>query len=338
METIRVDYKIKADLVAPNETTFPTMKNSSGYEVRFRNADTNEDGHFTRLIAAVVGPSEDIRSAEATHRTHLAEMLDILSFVSHSRFKIIEPLRAMQWETGVKERQFIVFQVADPRDPPDPDLQQDLLNSVSEIERHQIPDYIRTALKYFRYGTFENQPDEQFMRYWMALEIIAENSVEKKSAPLVCRQCKANLTCLACGTLTDVFQMPKSRILELIQSISNKDFGEDMTKKLYVVRNTLMHGGSVTNAEAKTKTPIGELINHLANIVWNLIFISIPNLHQKQLTIGHRGGQFVNLKYTASVVGTYTLGSDIEQPTDAMFEGVKLSVKTSFRDVQQNGS
>jgi hypothetical protein len=331
MQMIRVDYKIEADLVAPNATTFPTMTNRAGYEVRFRNAEPNEDGHFTKLIAAVTGPSEDIAAAQVTHRTHLAEMLDILSFVSHSRFKIIEPLRAMEWDRGQKERQFIVFQVADPRDPPDPELEQELLDSVTEVERHQVPDYIRTALKYFRYGTFENQPDDQFMRYWMALEIIAENSVEKRTTTLICRHCKKDLACLACGTMTDVPKMPKNRILELVTSVTGEVNGATLTQKLYLARNTLMHGGSIKRAEEKTKIQIDELINHLANIVWHLIFYSIPNLRNKQLTIGHRGGQFANLNYTASVNGAYTHSSDDEQPTDEMFENMKFTVKTSFR-------
>lgn len=332
METIRVDYKIKADLVAPSKTELPVMNNRAGYEVRLRNAEPNEDGHFTSLIATVIGQAENIKLAESTHRSYLAEMLDVLTFVTHSRFKIIEPLRAMQWQIGQTERQFIIFHVVDQRDPPDPDLQQEFLDSVSEVERHQVPDYIRTALKYFRYGTFEDQPDDQFMRYWMALEIIAENSVEKRSTPLICRQCKTNLSCLACGTLTDVTQMPKNRIVDLVKSVSDEQTGAEITQKFYLTRNTLMHGGSVKTAEIRAKLQISELINQLATIVWHLIYRSIPDLQYAQLTMGHREGQFANLNYKTSVNGIYKHNLNTEHPTDEELEGIKITLKTRFRD------
>ena len=105
-------------------------------------------------------------------QTALAAQLDLLSFVTHSRFRITAPLQMMEWEEDQRTRQYDVFHASDPREPPDPELAMPYLESATAIDQSTLRDYTRAALRYFRYGLIDEQPEDQFMRFWLALEII----------------------------------------------------------------------------------------------------------------------------------------------------------------------
>jgi len=44
-------------------------------------------------------------------------------------------------------------------------------------------------MKYFRYGLLEGSSEDRFVKFWHALEIIAENTKEKERVPIVCSEC-----------------------------------------------------------------------------------------------------------------------------------------------------
>ena len=175
MSTYRCDFKVAGTLVLPADVGSLELCSSAGFTTTFSNGPTDDQGHATGLIVTVVGRAESIDSAQEELRHGLAKQLDLLAFTTHSQFKIVAPLRLIEWDAGKKTRNFKAFHTADARYPPDPELIGEYLKTVGALDQANPPAFARVALKYFRYGLLDDQPDDQFMRLWHTLEVIAEN-------------------------------------------------------------------------------------------------------------------------------------------------------------------
>lgn len=337
MPNFRCEYKVTSDLVIGNESSSLSIQGTDGNTYEFTNAPTNEEGHVPYLIVTVYGESESLDEAQEHLRSCLAKQLDIFTFATHSRCQIDEPVRLVEWELGKKERYFKSFHTSDARFPPDPHLSQEFLDTSSILDNANPPPFVRTALKYFRYGVLDTQPEDQFLRFWLALEIIAENIKENKPVPIICPECKSAMTCSICGTEPTRMPMAKQAIELLSEKIIGKNW-RNVTKPLFIVRNGLMHGSSVESIEKKSKQPISNSVNDLARLVWNAIRINIKLKDEEasKLILGHWGGDFVNKRVVASVVGSFEHTGDLPHPALDKIPDVKVSLITSFDDKQNN--
>jgi hypothetical protein len=98
------------------------------------------------------------------------------------------------------------------------------------------------ALKYFRYGLLDEQPEDQFMWLWLALEIVAENLKEKVRVPIACSACGANVKCAHCGDEPMRIPMAKQAIEQLIATVVDEKSIAEVAKRQFAARNGLMHG------------------------------------------------------------------------------------------------
>lgn len=60
MKSYRADYLVKPDLVIDGEESLLPIVTKNGFKVTFKNCEKNEQEHFTRLIAIVVGTAQNI--------------------------------------------------------------------------------------------------------------------------------------------------------------------------------------------------------------------------------------------------------------------------------------
>jgi hypothetical protein len=144
----------------------------------------------------------------------------------------------MEWNAGQRKRVLQVLHTVDSRYPPDPELDQSYLDTVTALDCAGAPPYARTALRYFRYGLLDDQPDDQFMRIWSSLEIIAENSKDTTRVPMSCPSCKSDMTCSVCGTTPTRAPTAKQAIEQLIERIiGDKSMAEVVSKRQFIARN-----------------------------------------------------------------------------------------------------
>ena len=333
MPTFRCEYKVTSDLVLGDENKQLNITDTDGIEFRFSNGPDDDDGNAKYLIATVIGNVDTPETAEKQLRSYLAQFLDLLTFSTHSRFIIDEPIRLVEWEADKKERLFRVYNSVDARYPPEPDLIQDFLNSASILDNAQPKPFVRTALKYFRYGTLDKQPEDQYMRFWLSLEILAENIKEADPIPIKCPECHTALTCSACGTEPTRTPMAKQAIENLIERIVGKDWRE-VSKRQFIVRNGLIHGSSTESVEKKSKVPLTQAVNELARLVWNAIRINITltDGDASKLVLGHRGGDFVVATLVASAFGSFNHSGDGQHPSDEKIPDVKMTLSTKIKD------
>src|ERR1700754_3653865 len=98
MSQFRADFDVKGSLVLPTGSEpFRLRSQSTPFEMTFRNAELDESGHATNLVVEVVGNSESIDDVASQFRTLLARQLDMLSFVTQSRFTIERCTRVIEW-------------------------------------------------------------------------------------------------------------------------------------------------------------------------------------------------------------------------------------------------
>jgi hypothetical protein len=164
MPTFRCDFEVSGDLVLPlSLPVIELTQNNIAYT--FKNGPPDSDGHPIHLVVSVIGPAESMDTAEKELGEALAERLHVLSFVTQSRFKISVPIRAIEWSPGPGSRQLRPYWSQDARYPPDQIFVRSFIDTVSAIEQSDPPAFVRTAMKFFRYGLLDEAPQDQFMRF-----------------------------------------------------------------------------------------------------------------------------------------------------------------------------
>lgn len=329
MPVYRCDFEVTGDLVLPSDVPSLELTTVSGYVITFKNGAFNDEGHATSLLVTIIGNAESIDIAQQKLRGELAEQLDLLTFGTHSRFQIEKPLRAIDWEAGQKERHFRAFLKLDGRYPPDPEFTNHYLETLRALAQADPPAYARTALKYFRYGLLDTQPEDQFMRLWLALEIIAENVKVTEPVPVGCPACGEPLRCSKCPTEPTRVPMAKQAIEQLIAGMAG-DEAMGISRRQFIARNGLMHGRSVESIEAECKLSMPGLVDELGWIAWHAIMSTIPIGSGPPLHFGYRDGQFANLSLIASMEGTFKHTGYEPHPPDDKIPKVKITLLTRF--------
>ena len=167
------------------------------------------------------------------------------------------------------------------------------------------------------------------MRFWLALEIIAENTKHSIPVPIVCPSCAQAIRCSNCST--EPTRMPMAK--QAIEAIFNSMLGEDAkkaSKRQFDARNGLMHGSSVSSIERKTKMSMANLVNELGGITWNAIMSTIPVPEDATLIFSHREWEFVNKNMVVSMFGSFEHVGDTLHPAEDSIPNVQVTMHTKF--------
>jgi hypothetical protein len=329
MPTFRCEYSLSGDLVLLPQQSDLAASDGLGFAVTLRNGPANNEGHVTSLIATIIGPATDLDCAEKTLRSALARLLDLLAFVTQSRFKIEAPLRLFEWNEGQVTRQGRLYHTRDVRDPPQPALRSELVEAATALASKEPPPFVRTALRYFRYGLMNIVPEDQFMRLWLALETIAESTKERTRVPISCAACGANMKCNACGDEPKRAPMAKQAIEDLIKKITGERAAPGVSKRQRTARNGLMHGRSPESIEDECGVPFHAIVDELGRVVWHAIMLSIK-LPDAPVTFGHRGGEFTNKTLTLQALVTFDHNGEGPHPAEDRLPQADLTLVTRF--------
>lgn len=329
MPVFRCEFEVEGDLVLSSDVPLLEVELDGSHCITIKNGAVDEEGHTKNLIIAVVGPSDDIGSAENRLRSILAESLDLLSFTTRTRFKILKPLRLLEWEEGQKKRQMHVFFVRDAKYPPSPELHPDFLETVKLLERSSIPKFSRLALRYFRYGLDEYSSEDQFLRFWLALEIVAENIKEKEKIAIQCSECEENMVCAACGFEPTKVPMAKQAIGEIIAGIAG-EHADEVFKRQYAARNALMHGGGKDSVERKCKRPMAYVVSELAEISWQAILSTAEIPGTGPISFGTWGRDITNRELNAVVHMEFEHMGEEMHPREDELPNPEVTLITKF--------
>lgn len=328
MPFFRCDFRVDADFVFPKNEKQPVVLEGTNAITSLRNGPVDNDGAISCLTAEVVGEAESAESATTQLRINLAAQLDILAFVTQSRFKIAREIRLIEWEPHQKSRTIYIIASQDVRYPPEPHPLEIFVNSSKNIEGLNPQPYVRKALKYFRLGLLEEQLDDQFMRFWLALEIIAENLKSDLRSPIVCNKCGAPLTC-ECGHKPSRRPMATDAILNLMNNL-NKGAFRSISRKILDARNVLMHGGSVATVEEKCKLSMEELTKHLGVVSWSAIENALAVPRDLGVVTVDRDGDFAPMRRTLRAHLEFSHSGSSPHPAEEAIPNATVTILTRF--------
>lgn len=328
MPQFRADYDVKGSLVLPTGSPPVTVRSESpAFEMTFRNADPDESGHVPHLVVEVVAESNSIDHVANQFRTLVAEQLDLLSFVTHSTFVIGQCRRVLEWEPFKKTRAFRPRREFDPNCPPSPDLQRSFFDSIQVLLQAKPPDYLVHALRLFRQGVLERQPEDQFQHFWLAIETTAEGSKEIARIPIPCPSCGGDLFCAKCNTTPTRRPMARQAIKQLLSKIHGSS--DQLYQTLVKARDHLLHGRSSDLVEAKIGIPMEALVDMAGATAWHAIWHSMPRT-ETQIAVMDRGGKFVNRTLVVTPEMEFGYPGDAAHPSEDQIPKVELSMSTRF--------
>jgi hypothetical protein len=330
MSKFRADFYVKGSLALPvGSEPLAITGNDPPFEMLFCNAELDQSGHVPGLVVQVVADANSIDDAPDQFRTLLAQQLDIFSFVTHSAFTIDQCQRVIEWEPHQKSRKIRPFQSFNPFDPPDPELHRELIDTVQAITRASPIDYVFRALRSFRYGVIERQPEDQFQHFWFAIETIAEGTKTTTRIPIPCPKCRGDLFCRECNESPLRRPMARQAIRELLSAI-RLDGGDQFYRDLVGTRDHLLHGRSPDLVEKMIGYPLPMLVNEAGKAAWHAIMYAMPRLEGTP-AFAHRDGDFVNSLLIVSPDMTFEYDGVAPHPSEKQIPKVEISMKVSFR-------
>ena len=325
MVVCRTEHRLSGDLVFPVGEREGVLLDSGNFRITIRNADADEEGHIPGFYATVVGPAEDIRAAVNKHREMLASTLDALALVTRSRFQILTTTRAIEWEPGMVDRRMLITYRRDGKYPPIPGLEAVWLNTARHFAEREQPPYLPRALKYYRLGLLEYSAEDQFVKLWHALEILAENTRGNARIAVSCHSCKSALICDECKTASTRTPYPKDAIKDVMKSIGVANL-DTVFKRQVGARNTLMHGGSAERILQEHKLPLDAIVNELGSITQRAILREINTGSEVELSLVD-GNDLSNLFLTAHAEILFQHNGPEPHPLDEQIPDAKLTVE-----------
>ncbi len=334
MPIFRTEFKVFGDWVFDPEKPSEVIFSDTDFEITLSNGSEDAEGFTENLIAKVIGPASGLVEAEREHRVLLGQKLDFLSFCTMMRFEIRSSVRAIEWEPFATTRLMMVFYNRDIRYPPVRDFATCDFDTIRALSHKAPAAYIATALRYFRYAVLDKSSEDQFIKLWHALEIIAENRKSKEKISVSCRACNAPLSC-SCGTLAERYPMAKEAIREIFEEVG-LERPSFVFSKLHEARNTLMHGGSAESVERKAKKPLREVVNILASIVQAAILSNLeyePGEYEIRVQ-----GDLHLFDLLARVHMSFNVDASLEHPADDQIPKVDVSMLTELVRAADNPS
>lgn len=218
----------------------------------------------------------------------LADCLNMLVFATGASFKrhrIRQIVDASQNKGGMRD--VLMWSDSIEYEDPQPFITEDHANSIEKLLEFDIPSAIRRAMRWYRLGVNATVPDDQFMNFWFALEIIAEFQKSPEKVHDKCPKCRSPLYCESCKSHPTHKPFAKQAIRTLLKAIE-KDCDDGLITRLEKTRNSLMHGLTLKEIEDSLPQPHEQIVDILGRLIWKALIHQFPKeLFNGNLAMGY---------------------------------------------------
>lgn len=281
------------------------------------------------LLAHLTYESENIETAKEEINKLVPRFLNTLSFVTNSNFGPFRPIKIIDWTPGLAMRRASYFVHQPMREHAEPSLNQSYCDSTVRLIEMQSDEKLQRALRWFRLGLGSNLLEEQFMYFWMSLEIAAEMIKGAEKVRSHCPKCQSPLFCESCGTHPEQFASGNRAIRRFIVEEMNMVGAGEIEKTLIKIRNTLAHGRRISSIKNLPCTD-EQALDRLHQIAWHaLMQASSSDRDPRPNTLMDLGAPDTVVSKHVTAVAHVEIGlpngeggvPDMRQP-----DGVKLSL------------
>ena len=217
-----------------------------------------------------------LETAEEVGEELLADCLNMLAFATSCRFRRHRIRQIVDATPGLAGmRSVLMWGDSIEYQDPQPYLSESTTQAIERLLHFDCPPAIQRALRWYRLGVNETQPDDQFMCFWFAVEIVAEHQKSVEKVPDRCPTCRAPLLCETCKTHPVHRPYAKQAIYALLKA-AEPDCDDSTIFLLDKTRNSLMHGSTLREIESTLPDPHEKIVDVLGRMLWKALIHQFP--------------------------------------------------------------
>jgi hypothetical protein len=255
----------------------------------------------------------------------LADCLNMLAFTTGSRFQRHRTRQIVDATPGIAGRSVLMWGDSIEYEDPEPLLDEDTARAIERLLEFDIPPAIRRAMRWYRLGINATVPDDQFMNFWFALEIVAEFQKSTEKVPDRCPQCQSPLYCESCDTHPVHRPYPKQAIRALLKSV-DKECDDATLERLDKARNSLMHGLTLKEIEDSLPQPHEQIVDILGRLLWKALILQFPHeMFDGTLAMGYPSTYIHRTVHGIAHIET-VVPADADGNLDLSFTGTKVEM------------
>lgn len=323
------NYEINSEISIIQDDKILRITHPSGlYRARIQNIKRLDFTTHFRLSLHLYFEAPSLKESKEIGNNLLADCLNMLAFTTGSKFerhRIRQIVDATAGKSGMRE--VLLWSDSIQHEDPQPFLDDHVSSAIEKLSEFDVPPAIRRALRWYRLGINADVPDDQFMYFWFAIEIVAEHQKSTEKVPDKCSKCGSPLYCESCEDHPTHRPYPKQAIRSLMLAV-DKECDDETVKLLDKTRNSLMHGATLAEIEKEH----AELEDHIVDILGRILFRALVSQFPHEFFDGSLSMGFPStfVHYSASgIVHMETVVPiDSAGDFDLRFEGFKATVET----------
>lgn len=320
------NYEIKTECSVVADDLVLRIKHPKGdYRARIQNIP--RDVYTTPFLLALHlyfnPPALD--EAQAIADELLADCLNMLAFTTGASFQRHRIRQIVDATSPGGMTSLLMWSDQIEYENPQPLLSEDMVWSTERLLEFDIPPAIRRALRWYRLGVNATVPDDQFVNFWFALEIVAEFQKSSEKVPNKCPRCQSPLYCESCEAHPVHKPYAKQAIRALLTAV-DKGCDDATIERLDRTRNSLMHGSTLKEIENSLPQPHEQIVDILGRLLWMALVHQFPReMFDGRLAMGfpstyiHRTPRGIVHMQTVVPVGA-------DGDLDLNFEGSKVAM------------
>lgn len=274
---VAANYEIRSNCSVVEDGQVLRIQHPRGlYKARTQNISRSAFDRPFLLSLHIYFEAPSLEQAEEIGEELLADCLNMLAFATGAglqRHRIRQIVDATPGLDGM--RSVLMWGDSIEYEDPQPCLDLDISRSVERLMEFDYPPAIRRALRWYRIAINEEHPDDQFMSFWFALEILAEYQKSPEKVPDRCPRCRSPLFCESCKLHPEHRPYAKQAIVALLKDVDS-GCTDATIAILDKARNSLMHGTTLREVEAELPNPHEHIVDVLGQLVWSALIRQFP--------------------------------------------------------------
>jgi hypothetical protein len=270
------NYEIRSECsVVADDQVFKFKHPKGLYRTRIKNIPRSDYSTPFLLSLHLYFDAPSLDQARDIAEELLADCLNILALATGCKFQRHRIRQVVEATHGVAMKSVLMWSDIIDNEDPQPFLENSTTQCIERLLEFNIPPQIRRAMRWYRLGINAKVPDDQFINFWFALEIVAEFQKSAAKVPSKCPQCQSPLYCESCKTHPIHRPYPKQAIRALIESV-DKDCDDETIERLDRTRNGLMHGATLKEIENDLPDPHEHIVDIFGRLLWKALIHQFP--------------------------------------------------------------
>lgn len=324
------NYEIKTECSIVADDFVLRIKHPKGiYRARIQNIPRSVYTTPFLLSLHLYFDAQTLNEAKDIAEDLLADCLNMFAFTTGSRFqrhRIRQIVEVIPDQAGM--RSLLLWGDSIDYEDPQPFFHEDTARAVERLLEFDIPPAIRRAMRWYRLGINATVPDDQFMNFWFALEIVAEFQKSTEKVPDKCPQCQSPLYCESCKTHPAHRPYPKQAIRALLKAV-DKECDHATIERLDKTRNSLMHGLTLKEIEDSLPQPHEQIVDILGHLLWRALIHQFPHeMFDGTLAMGYPSTYIYRTVHGIAHMQT-VVPAGADGDLDLSFKGTKVEMVPS---------